>query len=248
MAKRANRQRLDDLLVGRGVFRNRGEALRAVMAHEVKVGESYATSAAMPVDFDANVQVKGKALYVSRGGYKLAGALDAFGLDVAGKRCIDIGCSTGGFSDCLLQRGAKSVACVDVGYGDLAWKVRQDPRVTVFERTNIKTADPVSLGAPFDVLAADLSFIGLAQLAGVFARLCKSGSVFVGLVKPQFESRHDETEGGLVVDPAVRERTVAEVRRALEQAGFRVTGTVESPITGKRAGNVEYLVEAVYGA
>lgn len=243
---RLKKVRLDDLLVQRGAFPTPGDALRAVLAHEVKVGDAFAKSAAMKVDPDADVQVKGRPLYVSRGGYKLAGALDAFGQDVAGLRCIDIGCSTGGFSDCLLQRGAKSVACVDVGYGDLAWKVRQDPRVSVFERTNIRTADPAALGAPFDLLAADLSFIGLARLAGVFAGLCGPGSVFIGLVKPQFESRHDETRGGLVVDPAVRARTVGEVRRALADAGFDVRGTVESPITGKRAGNVEYLVRAVF--
>ena len=115
-----------------------------------------------------------------------------------------------------------------------------------FERTNIKTADPAVLGAPFDLLVADLSFIGLAALAPVFARLCQSGSIFIGLVKPQFESRHDETEGGLVVDPAVRARTVSEVHQALQQEGFSVTDTVESSITGKRSGNVEYLVRAVF--
>ncbi|MBO4365982.1 MAG: TlyA family RNA methyltransferase [Eggerthellaceae bacterium] len=240
--------RLDNLLVERGVFASADEALRAVMAHEVKVGDAYATSAAMKVSPDANVQVKGRAAYVSRGGYKLAGALDAFGQEVEGKRCIDIGSSPGGFSDCLLQRGAASVACVDVNYGQLAWSVRQDPRVTVFERTNIKTADPEVLGAPFDVLVADLSFIGLAQLANVFARLSAPGSVFVGLVKPQFESRRGETEGGLVTDPAVRKRTVLEVQQALEHVGFSVTDIVESSITGKRAGNVEYLVRAVFGA
>ena len=238
--------RLDSLLVERGVFDTSDDVLRAVMAHEVKVGDVYATSAAMKVAPEADVQVKGRSQYVSRGGYKLAGALDAFGQQVEGLRCIDIGSSTGGFSDCLLQRGAAHVACVDVNYGQLAWSVRQDPRVVVFERTNIKTADPVHLGAPFDLLVADLSFIGLAQLAPVFARLCASGSVFVGLVKPQFESRHDETEGGLVTDPAVRARTVAEVQDALAAAGFAVTDTVESSITGKRAGNVEYLVRAVF--
>ena len=160
-------------------------------------------------------------------------------------RCIDIGSSTGGFSDCLLQAGAASVACVDVNYGQLAWKLRQDPRVSVFERTNIKLADPGSLGAPFDMLVADLSFIGLAQLAPVFARLSHPGSIFIGLVKPQFESRAGETEGGVVRDAAVRERTVAEVREALEDAGFDATGVVESPITGPE-GNVEYLVRAVF--
>ena len=151
---------------------------------------------------------------------------------MSGLRCIDIGSSTGGFTDCLLQAGAASVACVDVNYGQLAWRLRQDGRVAVFERTNIKLADPAALGAPFDVLVADLSFIGLAQLAPVFARLSREGSVFLGLVKPQFESRPGEAEGGVVRDETVRGRVVEEVRAALEDAGFRTTGVVESPITG----------------
>ena len=115
-------------------------------------------------------------------------------------RCMDIGSSTGGFSDCLLQAGAGSVACVDVNYGQLAWKLRQDPRVAVFERTNIKLADPVELGAPFDLLVADLSFIGLAALAPTFARFAQAGTIFIGLIKPQFESQHDETDHGIVRD------------------------------------------------
>lgn len=247
MDAKVKKVRLDSVLVERGVFGSADDVLRAVLAREVKVGDAYATSAAMRVAPDADVWVQGRSQYVSRGGYKLAGALDAFGQGVEGLRCIDIGSSTGGFSDCLLQRGAAAVVCVDVNYGQLAWSVRQNPRVTVFERTNIKTAAPEWLGAPFGLLVADLSFIGLAQLAGVFARLCEPGSVFVGLVKPQFESHRDETEGGLVTDPAVRARTVGEVRDALRAAGFSVTDTVESSITGKRAGNVEYLVRAVFG-
>lgn len=228
-----------------GYFPHADAALRAVLAHEVKVDDVYATSAAVKVSPDADVVVKNRKRFVSRGGHKLQGALDAFGQSVSGMRCIDIGSSTGGFSDCLLQAGAASVACVDVNYGQLAWKLRQDPRVSVFERTNIKLADPGSLGAPFDMLVADLSFIGLAQLAPVFARLSHPGSIFIGLVKPQFESRAGETEGGVVRDAAVRERTVAEVREALEDAGFDATGVVESPITGPE-GNVEYLVRAVF--
>lgn len=237
--------RLDTLLVEQGYFPHADAALRAVLAHEVKVDDVYATSAAVKVSPDADVVVKNRKRFVSRGGHKLQGALDAFGQSVSGMRCIDIGSSTGGFSDCLLQAGAASVACVDVNYGQLAWKLRQDPRVSVFERTNIKLADPGSLGAPFDMLVADLSFIGLAQLAPVFARLSHPGSIFIGLVKPQFESRAGETEGGVVRDAAVRERTVAEVREALEDAGFDATGVVESPITGPE-GNVEYLVRAVF--
>lgn len=237
--------RLDKLLVDRGVFADEAEALRAVLAREVKVGDAYATSAAMLVKPDADIQVKGRKQFVSRGGVKLQGALDAFGQDVTGLRCIDVGCSTGGFTDCLLQAGAASVAAVDVGYGDLAWKLRQDERVTVFERTNIRLADPVSLGAPFDLIVADVSFIGLASLAPVFARLAAPGSTFIGLVKPQFESHHDETdERGVVRDAEVRARTVDEVVAALEQEGFSCEGVIESPIEGKRSGNVEYLVRA----
>ena len=239
--------RLDELMVRQGLAADAGEALRLVLAHQVKVGDEYPASAAVRVSPEAVVEVKGRKRYVSRGGFKLQGALDAFGQDVSGMRCMDIGSSTGGFSDCLLQAGAGSVACVDVNYGQLAWKLRQDPRVAVFERTNIKLADPAELGAPFDLLVADLSFIGLAALAPTFARFAQAGTIFVGLIKPQFESQHDETDHGIVRDEAVRLRTVDEVRAALEAAGFECTGVTESPITGHE-GNVEYLVRAVYGA
>lgn len=238
--------RLDKLLVERGAFQSEDDALRAVLAREVKVGDTYASSAAMLVAPDVDVQVKNRKQFVSRGGVKLQGALEAFSQDVKGLRCIDVGCSTGGFTDCLLQAGAASVAAVDVGYGDLAWKLRQDPRVSLFERTNIRTADPLELGAPFDLIVADLSFIGLASLAPVFAELAQSGTVFIGLVKPQFESHHDETdEHGYVGDQEVRARTVREVANALEQVGFSVADIIESSLHGKRSGNVEYLVRAI---
>lgn len=246
MEKKRNKKiRLDALLVERGYFADAGAALRSVLAHEVKVDDVYAASAALLVRPDADVVVKGRKRFVSRGGHKLQGALDAFGQDVCGMRCLDAGASTGGFTDCLLQAGAASVACVDVNYGQLAWKLRQDVRVSAFERTNIKLADPSAIGAPFDLIVADLSFIGLASLAPVFARFSRSGTIFIGLVKPQFESHSDETDGGVVRDPAVRERTVGEVRDALRDAGFSVSGVVESPITGPE-GNVEYLVRAEY--
>ena len=237
--------RLDELLVERGCFPDTGAALRAVLAHEVKVGDEYATSAAVRVDPDAEVTVRGRKQFVSRGGHKLQGALDAFGQDARGMRCLDAGASTGGFTDCLLQAGAASVACVDVNYGQLAWKLRQDPRVHVFERTNIKLADPAHLGAPFDLIVADLSFIGLASLAPVFARFSRVGTVFIGLVKPQFESRAGEADHGVVRDASVRERTVAEVGEALARADFDVAGVVESSLRGP-AGNVEYLVRAEF--
>ena len=251
MTKKPKKIRLDELLVEQGVFLDAGTVLRAVLAHEVKVDDVYVTSAAVKVVPDAEIVVRGRKQFVSRGGHKLQGALDAFGQDVQGLNCIDVGSSTGGFTDCLLQAGAAHVACVDVNYGQLAWKIRTDERVSVFERTNIKLADPGELGAPFDLIVCDVSFIGLAVLAPAFARLSRpasdgaSASVFLGLVKPQFESRHDETDHGIVRDEAVRARTVEEVRCALEREGFEVTGTIESPIKGAE-GNVEYLVRAVF--
>lgn len=251
MTKKPKKIRLDKLLVEQGVFPDAGTVLRAVLAHEVKVDDVYVTSAAVKVAPDAEIVVRGRKQFVSRGGHKLQGALDAFGQDVQGLNCIDVGSSTGGFTDCLLQAGAAHVACVDVNYGQLAWKIRTDERVSVFERTNIKLADPGELGAPFDLIVCDVSFIGLAVLAPAFARLSHpasdgaSASVFLGLVKPQFESRHDETDHGIVRDEAVRARTVEEVRCALEREGFEVTGTIESPIKGAE-GNVEYLVRAVF--
>lgn len=251
MTKKPKKIRLDELLVEQGVFPDAGTVLRAVLAHEVKVDDVYVTSAAVKVAPDAEIVVRGRKQFVSRGGYKLQGALDAFGQDVQGLNCIDVGSSTGGFTDCLLQAGAAHVACVDVNYGQLAWIIRTDERVSVFERTNIKLADPGELGAPFDLIVCDVSFIGLAVLAPAFARLSRpasdgaSASVFLGLVKPQFESRHDETDHGIVRDEAVRARTVEEVRCALEREGFEVTGTIESPIKGAE-GNVEYLVRAVF--
>lgn len=237
--------RLDELLVERGVFSSADEVLRAVIAREVRVDDAYATSAAVRVRPDADVFVRGRKQFVSRGGHKLQGALDAFGQDVRGMRCLDVGSSTGGFTDCLLQAGAAHVTCVDVNYGQLAWKLRQDARVSAFERTNIREASPEALGAPFDLVVIDVSFIGLASLASAFAPLCHAGSVFIGLVKPQFESRHDETDHGIVRDEAVRLRTVDEVRAALAAVGFDVAGVTESPIRGAQ-GNVEYLVRAVF--
>ncbi|MEY8461589.1 TlyA family RNA methyltransferase [Eggerthellaceae bacterium 24-137] len=245
MTKKPKKMRLDDLLVERDDFPDRDAVLRAVMAREVRVNDVYVTSAATAVAPDADIFLKGRKQFVSRGGKKLQGALDAFAQDVSAMNCLDIGSSTGGFTDCLLQAGASRVAALDVNYGQLAWKIRQDARVAVFERTNIKDADPAALGAPFDLIVIDVSFIGLAALAPVFPRFSRPGTAFIGLVKPQFESAHDETDRGVVRDEAVRLRTVEEVKSALAAEGFAVTGVVESPITGPE-GNVEYLVRAVY--
>lgn len=239
--------RIDDLLVSQGFCETAEEAARSVYAHEVKVGDEYATSPAAMVAPDTRLTIAGKKQFVSRGGVKLQEALERFQQNVTQLHCIDIGCSTGGFTDCLLQAGAASVVAVDVGYGIFAWSLRNDPRVTLFERTNIRTVDPIAIGAPFDLLVADLSFIGLAELASTFAALSKPGSVFIGLVKPQFESQRGETDSrGVVRDEHVRIRTVEEVKAALSDAGFSVGGVIESPIKGKKSGNVEYLLRATY--
>ncbi len=237
--------RLDDLLIEEGYFPNRDAVLRAVIAKEVRVDDIYVKSAAIKVNPDVDIFIKNAKKFVSRGGHKLQGALDYFDERIEGFRCIDVGSSTGGFTDCLLKAGALEVVCVDVNYGQLAWSVRTNPRVRVFERTNIRLADPANLGAPFDVVVCDLSFIGISQLAPIFASLCKEGSVFLGLIKPQFESKHEETERGVVVDEAVRQRVIEEVKCSLSHAGFRIDGVVTSPIKGPE-GNIEYLVRAVF--
>lgn len=237
--------RLDDLLIDLGCFSGRDEALRAVIAGEVLVDDMVATSAAQKVARDADVRVRSKRRFVSRGGDKLKAAIDAFNIDVVGLSCIDIGSSTGGFTDCLLQEGASHVACVDVNYGQLAWKIRTNQRVSVFERTNIKTADLEMLGAPFDVIVIDVSFIGLASLADTLASLAKQDTILIALVKPQFESQRGETVNGVVLDDDVRKRTVQEVKGALLVNGFQTEGIVRSPIKGP-AGNVEFLVYAIF--
>lgn len=237
--------RLDTYLVEKGLFRDAQEALRAVIAGEVLVDDVVATSAASKVSADSHVRVRGQKQYVSRGGLKLKGAIDAFDIDVSGLDCLDIGSSTGGFSDCLLQEGARCVACVDVNYGQLDWKLRSDPRVRVFERTNIKNATCEDLGGPFDIIVIDVSFIGLASLASHIARFAKRGTMLLALVKPQFESKVGEAEGGVVKDEDVRLRCVAEVQESLGSNGFAVKGFVESPIKGP-AGNVEYVVYAIF--
>ena len=222
------------------------EAAGLIMAGRVFLGGVPADKPGTPVPADSLLTLKEKARkYASRSGYKLAKALDVFAVDPAGMTACDIGASNGGFTDCLLQAGASRVAALDLNYGQLAWKIRQDPRVAVFERTNIKDADPAEVGAPFDLIVIDVSFIGLAALAPLFPRFSRPGTIFIGLVKPQFESAHDETDRGVVRDEAVRLRTVEEVKAALAAAGFTATGVVESPITGPE-GNVEYLVRAVF--
>ncbi len=237
--------RLDELLVKRGFFADTDQALRSIIANEVLVDDVPARSGGQMVSDACGIRLRGERQFVSRGGNKLDAAIRTFGVDVSGMRAIDVGSSTGGFTDCLLQHGAKSVACVDVNYSQLAWSIRQDERVAVFERTNIKQAEPVELGAPFDIIVIDVSFISLASLADVLARLARQETILIALVKPQFESRHEETVSGVVLDEEVRQRTLEEVCIALRESGFAVIDSMTSPVRGP-AGNVEYLVLARY--
>ena len=179
--------------------------------------------------------------FVSRGGHKLDRALDDFGIDVNGIRAIDVGASTGGFTDCLLQRGAASVIAVDVGYGQMHWRIRQDPRVTVVERTNIRTADPHGFGVPFDVVVADLSFISLNTVVEPMAALGTDDASWVLLIKPQFEAGRSEVgKGGVIRDRNVRVRAVTAVIETYAMHNLHINGLITSPITGT-TGNVEYV-------
>ena len=242
------KKRVDLLLVERGLAESRAKAQALVLAGEVVAsgGGAGERRVEKPGDLlrdDVDLRIKGDGLrYVSRGGLKMERALDAFGLDVSGFACLDLGASTGGFTDCLLQRGATRVTAVDVGYGQLHEKLRQDARVRSHERVNAR-ALPSELGL-FDLLVADLSFISLKLvLPGAIAQLQPSGRLVV-LVKPQFECGREWIEkGGVVRDVAARQRAVDEIRALTESLGFETLGAVESPILGP-AGNVEFLLAA----
>lgn len=185
--------------------------------------------------------------FVSRGGEKLDAALERFGVDVAGRGCLDVGASTGGFTDCLLRRGAARVAAVDVGYGQLAWELRTDPRVVVLERTNARALSPADLPFRPQVIVADLSFISLTLVVPALARVAAPGAAFVLLVKPQFEAGRDEVgRGGVVRDPGAWRRAVLRVAEACRAAGLGPVDVMASPLLGP-AGNVEFLLHAVAG-
>jgi 23S rRNA (cytidine1920-2'-O)/16S rRNA (cytidine1409-2'-O)-methyltransferase len=219
-----------------------------VTAGRVLVGGAPATSPARQVAGDEPIALTAPpSPYVSRGGFKLAGALDAFGVEVASRRCVDVGATTGGFTDCLLQRGATHVTAIDVGRGQLDWRLRTDDRVTVWERTNVRDLAPGALQPLANVCVADVSFISLTKVAPHLLDLTTADAVFVLLVKPQYEAgRARLGKGGIVRDVEVRVDVVDEVVAGLDRAGLGVHDLVESPITGAD-GNVEYLVLATRG-
>ncbi len=238
------RRRIDAELVDRGLFTSRERARAAVLAGEVRVGGEVVTKAGHPVSEDAVIEVAERQRYVSRGGDKLAGALEEFEVAIEGRRAIDVGASTGGFTDCLLQRGVASVCAVDVGYGQLAWSLRTDDRVRVFERTNIRHADPAELGAPFDIVVIDVSFISLRVVMESLLRLLGESGDMVALVKPQFEAGKGRVgKRGVVKDPEVHVDVLEAAVATAEDGGLVIRGLTFSPIKGPE-GNIEFWMWA----
>jgi 23S rRNA (cytidine1920-2'-O)/16S rRNA (cytidine1409-2'-O)-methyltransferase len=239
------KQRADQLLVSRGLAESRSRAQALIMAGAVFSGERKIAKAGDMLAGDAPLEVRGRDHpWVSRGGIKLDHGLTHFGFDVTGAVALDVGSSTGGFTDVLLSRGAAKVYAVDVGTNQLAWKLRQDPRVVVHEQTNARYLDGSIIPELVDIVVCDASFIGLAKVLEAPLALARSGAKLLALVKPQFEAGREEVgKGGVVRDQAVRQRVCEEAAAWVESQGWRVLGVTQSPITGPE-GNVEYLLGA----
>jgi 23S rRNA (cytidine1920-2'-O)/16S rRNA (cytidine1409-2'-O)-methyltransferase len=241
------RLRLDQAVVERGLAKSRERAKALIMQGRVLVGRVPATKAGSMVDADAEITLKGQDIpYVGRGGLKLEAALETFGIDPSGRVAMDVGASTGGFTDCLLQRGARVVYAVDVGYGQLDWKLRQDERVVLFERMNIRHMERSSIPETVGLAVIDVSFISLKLvLPKVREFMERPGGEVVALVKPQFEvGRADVGKGGIVRDPEKRLAALMGIEEFCAEIGLRVMGTMESPVPGAK-GNIEYLLHAV---
>jgi 23S rRNA (cytidine1920-2'-O)/16S rRNA (cytidine1409-2'-O)-methyltransferase len=248
------RLRLDAELVRRRLARSREHASELVHAGRVKVGGVTATKPATAITTDVAIVVvedDDRPDYVSRGGHKLAGALASFepdGFVVRGRRCLDAGASTGGFSDVLLRGGAREVVAVDVGYGQLAWAIRQDPRVTVLDRTNIRDLSLDLIGGPVDVVVGDLSFISLIKVLDPILGVCAADADLALMVKPQFEVGKDRVgKGGVVRDPGLRAESVERVAAAAAERGWGARAVVRSPLPGP-SGNVEFFLWLKHGA
>ncbi len=251
MGKQANKKiskiRIDRLLVERGLVESRERAQSLIIAGQVLVNEQKQDKAGAMVPEDAEIRILGGQLpYVSRGGLKLESALKEFKVSVSGKTALDVGASTGGFTDCLLQHGCEKVYAVDVGYGQMAWKLRQDPRVVVIERTNIRSMDPSLIPEPVDIVVIDASFISLEKIIPSILKFLAAGSEIIALIKPQFEvGREQVGKGGIVRDELARAAAVEKVVVFFRETGLEVKGVIPSPITGQD-GNVEYLIHAFY--
>jgi 23S rRNA (cytidine1920-2'-O)/16S rRNA (cytidine1409-2'-O)-methyltransferase len=238
------RARVDAELVRRGLARSRQQAAELIGAGRVTIDGMPAAKPATAVAVSAALTVEGddERTWVSRGAHKLIGALDAFGLSVGNRRCLDAGASTGGFTEVLLDRGAREVVAVDVGYGQLAWSVRNDPRVIVLERTNVRELTANAVGGPVDLVVADLSFISLATVLPALTSCASDDADIVPMVKPQFEVGKDRVgAGGVVSDPQLRADAVLAVARRAAELQWQSVGVVASPLPGP-SGNVEYFL------
>lgn len=236
------KERADRLLVDRGLVSSRERARALIMAGEVVIGDHKVDKPGQLVDVELEIRIKEDIPFVSRGGLKLQKALDHFAIDVTGLVAIDVGASTGGFTDCLLQRGAVKVFAVDVGYGQLAWKLRQDERVVSLEKTNIRYLEPGQLTELPDIAVIDASFISLDKVLPNTVRLVKSRGSVVALIKPQFEvGRGEVGKGGVVRDPEKHAAVIDSVCALAENLQLEVLGVTESPITGPK-GNREFLL------
>ena len=237
--------RADQMLVDRDLAETRSKAQALILAGLVFSGERKIDKAGQSLPEDAPLEVRGRGHpWVSRGGIKLAHALEEFGWDVAGAVALDVGSSTGGFTDVLLQRGASKVFAVDVGTNQLAWKLRQDPRVIVHEQTNARYLTDAIVTEPVDFIVCDASFISLAKVLSKALNFAKPGGRLLALVKPQFEAEREEIgKGGVVKDPAVHDRVCQVAAQWVESRGWAVQGITRSPITGPE-GNVEFLLAA----
>lgn len=246
ISRRMKKMRADQLLVERGLAESRARAQALILAGLAYVGDRRIAKAGDQIAPDAPIVLKGRDHpWVSRGGVKLAHALDQLGWDIGGAVAIDVGSSTGGFTDVMLTRGAALVHAVDVGTNQLAWKLRQDPRVHVLEQTNARALTREHIPEPVDLVTCDASFIGLAKVLAVPLGFALPGARLVALVKPQFEAGPAEVgKGGVVRDPAVHARVCEEARNWVEGQGWTVAGLFESPIKGPE-GNVEFLLAAI---
>ena len=244
--QKAGKIRIDRLLVDRGLVESRERGHALILAGQILVNGQKQDKAGSLVPEDAELRILGEVLpYVSRGGLKLAAALKEFGLSAHGKVALDVGASTGGFTDCLLQHGAKKVYAVDVGYGQMAWKIRQDPRVVTIERVNIRAIEPALVPEPVDIAVIDVSFISLEKVVPAILQFLRPGAELVALIKPQFEvGREQVGKGGIVRDEAARQAAVERIKLFVQEHGFDVKGVISSPITGQD-GNVEFLIYAV---
>jgi 23S rRNA (cytidine1920-2'-O)/16S rRNA (cytidine1409-2'-O)-methyltransferase len=239
---KAKKARIDQTLVERGFFASRERAQRAIMAGEVRVGDRVFAKAAELIEIDAPISIVQPPQFASRGALKLGGALDFFGVEVKGKTALDIGSSTGGFTDCLLQRGAAKLFAVDVGHGQLAWKLRNDPRVTVMEKVNARFLSREDIPEVADLCVIDVSFISLTLILPRAFELIAPEGMILALIKPQFElQRKDVGRGGIVRGPALHEKAQQKIVKFVEEANYHVVGLVPSTITGTD-GNQEFFI------